>query len=83
MTFSRIAMIDAVVVLVTIALAVWKQDFMWYVIPTGVVISIAVFVWLNKHCLRNLSCPRCHRHVGFESGEGFVCKNCRIGWEMK
>jgi len=83
MTFSKIAMIDAVVVVATIALAIWQEHWMWYVIPSGVVIAIAVFVVLNKRCLRQLSCPKCQRHVIFEAGEGFVCKNCRIGWEMK
>jgi len=82
MTFSKIAMIDAVVAALTAALAVWQQDWMWYVIAAGVLIAIAVFIVLNKRCLRELSCPRCQRHVEFEAGEGFVCKNCRIGWEM-
>jgi len=82
MTFSRIAMIDAVVVVAMIALSVWKHAWMWYVIPVGLLVCIAVFVVLNKQCLRKLSCPRCQRHVEFEAGEGFVCKNCRIGWEM-
>jgi len=82
MTFSKIAMIDAVVVLAAIALAVWQQDWMWYAISGGVLIAIAVFVVLNKLCLRQLSCPRCHRHIAFEANEGFVCKNCKIGWEM-
>jgi len=82
MTFSKIAMIDALVVVATIVLAVWKQDWMWYAISGGIVVAIAVFVVLNKQCLRQLSCPKCQRHVEFEAGEGFVCKNCNTVWEM-
>jgi len=82
MTFSKIVMIDAVVVVAAIAVAIWKEDLMWYAISGGVLLAIAVFVVLNKQCLRQLSCPKCHRHVAFEVGEGFVCKNCKIGWEM-
>ena len=82
MTFSTIVMVDAVVLVATIALAIWKEDLMWYMISGGVLLAIAVFVVLNKRCLRELSCPKCQRHVTFEAGEGFVCKNCRIGWEM-
>ncbi|PCI45451.1 MAG: hypothetical protein COB41_01635 [Proteobacteria bacterium] len=83
MTFSKIVMIDAVVAIATVALAIWKEDLMWYTIFAGVVIAIAVFVVLNKRCLRQLSCPKCNRHVAFEAGsEGFVCKNCNTVWEM-
>lgn len=82
MTFSKIAMIDAVVMIATVGLAIWKEDWMWYVIPVGILLAVAVFIVLNKQCLRRLSCPKCHRHVTFEAGEGFVCENCKIGWEM-
>jgi len=52
MTFSKIAMIDAAVVVATVVLAIWQEHWMWYVIPSGVVIVIAVFIVLNKRCWR-------------------------------
>lgn len=82
MTFAKIALIDGMVVVATIALAIWKEDLMWYAISGGILLAIAVFVVLNKQCLRQLSCPDCQRHVAFEAGEGFVCKNCNTGWEL-
>ena len=82
MTFARIFMIDAVVMVASVVLGIWQEHWLWYAIGAGVVISIAVFIVLNKQCLKQLSCPKCQRHVEFEAGEGFVCKNCRIAWEM-
>jgi len=82
MTFSKIAMINIVIMLVAIALGIWQESWLWYALLAGVLLSIVVFIYLNKQCLRQLSCPKCKRHVVFEAGEGFVCKNCRVGWEI-
>ena len=53
-TCSKIVMIDAAVVVATIALVIWKEAFMWYAIVGGVLLAIVVFVVLNKQCLRKL-----------------------------
>jgi len=82
MTFARITMIDAAIIVLSIALAVWKQAWMWYAIGGGVFLSIVVFIVLNKRCLQQLSCPKCKKHIVFEAENGFVCKKCNIGWEM-
>ncbi len=80
--FAKIAMIDAVIVVVSIALAIWQQAWMWYSLGIGLLLSVLVFVVLNKQHLKNLSCPKCRAHIAFEAGQGFVCKKCKIGWEM-
>ena len=81
-TFATIAMVDGVVIGVAIGLAIWQTDWVWYALGGGLLLSIAVFVLLNKRNLSKLSCPHCHQPVKFEAGEGFVCKKCKTCWEL-
>ena len=39
MTFSKIVMIDASVVVATIALGIWKEAFVWYAVVGGVLLA--------------------------------------------
>jgi F0F1-type ATP synthase assembly protein I len=80
--FAKIATIDAVIILISVAIAIWKSEWMWMALGGGLVLSIIVFVVLNKQYLKSLSCPKCKTHIAFEAGQGFVCKKCNIGWEM-
>ena len=80
MVFAKIAMIDAAIVLASIALAFWQSEWMWLIV--GLVLCIVVFVVMNKMFLKELSCPKCKAHIVFEAGQGFVCKKCKVGWEM-
>jgi len=82
LVFSRIAMIDAAVMAVSVALSVWQTQWMWYVMGAGVLMSGLVFVVLNQRVIRSLACPHCHQAIAFEKGEGLVCEKCKTIWEL-
>ena len=82
MTFSQIALIDGAVVILSIALAIWQSDWMWYALGGGALIAVTVFIVLNKRCLQDLSCPHCQQHIDFQAGKGFVCEKCKTIWEL-
>jgi len=82
MAFTKIAIIDAVVMIVAIILSFFKSDWAWYIMGLGLLISMAVFTLLNKQCLKQLHCPHCKQEIAFEKGVGFVCQKCKTCWEM-
>lgn len=81
-TFSKIAMIDTLVMLLSIVLAVWQSTWMWYFLGAGLLISMIVFVVLNKRVMKALTCPHCHQSIAFLKGEGLVCEKCKTIWEL-
>jgi len=82
MAFSKIAMIDTAVIAVTAGLAIWQNQWMWYWIGAGLLISVLVFIILNQRVLQSLSCPHCHQAIAFKKGEGLVCQRCKTIWEL-
>ncbi len=79
-TYAIIMIAAGLVMLVAIALSIWQES--WWYFAAGLIISIVVFVVLNKKCLRELTCPKCSEHIEFEPGEGIVCKKCKIAWSL-
>ncbi|MDQ6970701.1 MAG: hypothetical protein Q9M16_09345 [Mariprofundus sp.] len=79
-TYAIISIVDGLIMLATVVLSVHQSN--WLYAAAGLLISIIVFVVLNKQCLRQLPCPRCDKQVVFEAGEGFVCKKCKIAWAL-
>lgn len=82
MVFSKIAMIDTPVMVVSIGLAFWQSAWMWYFLGVGLVISIGVFVVLNQRVLHALVCPHCHQTIAFSKGQGLICEKCKTIWEL-
>jgi len=79
-TYAIIMITDGLVMLAAIIVSIWQDNWLWC--AAGLLLSIVVFVLLNKKCLRQLSCPQCHKHVTFEAGKGFTCKKCNVGWVL-
>jgi len=70
----------AIIMIAATGLSIWQENWLWF--AGGLIISIVIFVVLNKKCLRELSCPKCKKHIAFEAGSGVVCKKCKIAWQL-
>jgi len=82
MVFSKIAMIDTVIMAIAVGLSFWQSAWMWYFLGTGLLISLVVFVMMNQRVIQSLHCPQCQHPIVFEKGEGLVCQTCKIIWEL-
>ncbi len=79
-TYAIIMIIAGLVMATASGLSIWQENWWWF--AGGLVISIVIFVVLNKKCLRELSCPKCKGHIVFEAGKGIVCKKCKVAWQL-
>ncbi|MDQ6997215.1 MAG: hypothetical protein Q9M17_00695 [Mariprofundus sp.] len=80
-TYAIIMISAGLVMLAATGVSIWQENWWWF--AGGLVISIIIFVALNKQCLRELSCPKCKKeHITFEAGVGLVCKKCKIAWQL-
>jgi len=79
-TYAIIMIVDGIVMLAATVLSLHQSN--WLYAAAGLLLSIIIFVALNKRCLQELSCPRCDKQVVFEAGEGFVCKKCKTAWAL-
>ena len=80
--FSRIAIIDGILMLMSAGLAYVFSGVWMYIVATGVLLSVVVFVVLNQRVIRSLACPHCHQSIAFKKGEGLCCEQCKTIWEL-
>ena len=80
--FSRIAIIDGLLMLVAASLAYVFSQVWMYIMAAAVLLSIGVFVLLNQRVIRTLQCPHCHQPITFRKGDGLCCEKCKTIWEL-